>query len=75
MHKLTVELLIQSLDLPLLLEQVDGVAVHVGGRLVWAIDSDTCKRAGQDWNTFFSNEIFKKGTKKIKKEDYDVIQD
>ena len=58
MHKLTVELLIQSLDLPLLLEQADGVVVHVGGRLVGAIDSDTCKWAGQDWNTFFSNEIF-----------------
>lgn len=58
MHKLTVELLIQSLDLPLLLEQADGVAAHVGGRLGGAIDSDTFKSAGQDWNTIFSNEIF-----------------
>lgn len=51
MHKLTVELLIQSLDLPLLLEQADGVAAHVGGRLGGAIDSDT-------FNSIFSNEIF-----------------
>lgn len=49
MHKLTVELLIQSLDLPLLLEQADGVAAHVGGRLGGAIDSDTFKSAGQDF--------------------------
>lgn len=41
MHKPTVQLLIQGLDLPLLLDQADGVAVDVGGRLVRAIHSDS----------------------------------
>lgn len=44
MHKPTVELLVQSLDLPLLLDQADGVAVDVG--LVGAVHGDSCKQAG-----------------------------
>lgn len=51
--KPTVEFLIQSLDLPLLFDQTDGVAVDVRGRLVWAIHSDTCKQAGGEWNVYF----------------------
>lgn len=33
----------QGLDFPFLFDQTDGVVVVVSGRLVGAIDSDTCK--------------------------------
>lgn len=42
---LTVQLLVQSLDLPRLLDQTDGFAVDVGVRLVGPIDSDACEQA------------------------------
>lgn len=42
---LTVQLLIQSLDLPRLFDQTDGFAVNVGVGLAGPIDSDACKQA------------------------------
>lgn len=45
MRGLTVQLLVQSLDLPRLLDQTDGFAVDVGVGLVGPIDSDACKQA------------------------------
>lgn len=44
-EKLTVQLLVQSLDLPRLLDQTDGFAVDVGVGLVGPINSDACKQA------------------------------
>lgn len=42
--KLTVELLIQSLDLSFLLNQADGGAIKVRGILVGTIYSNTCRK-------------------------------
>lgn len=44
MRGLTVQLLVQGLDLPRLLDQTDGFAVDVGVGLVGPIDSDACKQ-------------------------------
>lgn len=41
---LTVQLLVQSLDLPWLLDQADGFAVDVSVGLVGTIDGDACKQ-------------------------------
>lgn len=44
MDELTVQLLIQGLDLPRLLDQADLVAVDVVGNLRGAVHCDTCER-------------------------------
>lgn len=43
-HGLTVQLLVQGLDLPRLLDQTDGFAVDVGVGLAGPIDGDACKQ-------------------------------
>lgn len=44
-HGLTVQLLVQSLDLPRLLDQADGFAVDVRVGLIGAVEGDACKQA------------------------------
>lgn len=49
MRGLTVQLLIQSLDLAWLLDQADGFAVDVSVGLVGTIDGDACKQTTSEY--------------------------
>lgn len=56
---LTVQLLVQSLDLPWFLDQADGFAVDVSVGLVGTIDGDACKQGRESENVVTDSDIYR----------------